>query len=184
VRVLRNLLENRTLDVVRQTLPRDFDFDRHALGGSVFAAMKVDKSRRTRAWIASSLQYRSDDEISALCIGNPYATLEFFDTSVLRLVTDCSMDFLTEDVIPEFLYRDIARLVAIRLELSLVSFDPWALMEFVNSRKWIGSRPPSSSLVDVMEKLRKILLVNRWLHSDSIRPLIGKLARDEMDSRP
>jgi hypothetical protein len=94
------------------------------------------------------------------------------------------MDFLTEDVIPEFLYRDIARLVAIRLELSLVSFDPWVLMEFVNSRKWIGSRPPSSSLVDVMEKLRKILLVNRWLHSDSIRPLIGNLAKVEMASRP
>jgi hypothetical protein len=109
--------------------------------------------------------------------------LEFFDTAVMGLVTDFSNDYLTEEAIPEFLYRDMSRLVAIRLELSLVSVDPKILLEFVNSRKWIGSRPPPPSLLEVMEKLRKILYLNRYVHADLIRPLIGNLAKEEMALR-
>ena len=183
VRVVRNLLENKTLDIVRQMLPSDFDFDSNALGGTLYLAMKVDKSKRTGAWIASSLESRPVNEVSALCIGNPYAMLEFFDTAVMGLVTDFSKDYLTEEAIPEFLYRDMSRLVAIRLELSLVSVDPKILLEFVNSRKWMGSRPLPPSLVEVVGKLRKILYLNRYVHADSIRPLIGNLAREEMTLR-
>ncbi len=177
LRVLRNTIENEAVDLVHQGLPQFFDNDNRIPNAMAFSVLQVRKTVLTSAWITSALSVCSKDEVGALSVGNPFALLDFFNTAVLRLVLDNTDDLLDPARLPEFLHYDRERLILVRLELSLCSFKPKVLMEYINSERWMGDGIPGPSFLGMVEKFRKILVFSRWVHGDSVCPLIVGMAR-------
>ena len=183
VRVLRNVIENEVVDVVSQTLPQYFDNDNKIPNVLALSVLKITDTTLTSLWIASCLCARSKKEIGALAAGNPFVLLEFFNTSVLKLVIDnTTPDLLDLERLPEFLLHDRERLVVVRLELSFGVFTPRVLMEYINADRWMGKYKPGPSFLDAVEKFRKILVFCRWVHGDFVCKLIVGMANAMTDS--
>lgn len=183
IRILRNVIENEAVDLVCQTLPQYFDNDNRIPNVMAYSVLQVANTTLTSLWIASNFGVCSKKEIGALAAGNPFVLLDFFNTSVLRLVLEnATTDLLDLERLPEFLHYDRERLVLVRLELSLGVFTPRVLMEYINSERWMGKDTPGPSFLEIVEKFRKILVFCRWVHGDFVCKLIVGMANAMSDS--
>ena len=101
--------------------------------------------------------------------------LEFFDTSVMGLVTRVpradgdETDYLAEHHIPEVVRFDRGRLVDIRLDLSTLRFDPVHFMEYIVAGKWVGPPHALTPCIDrAAETMRRVLRFSRFCHGQMI----------------
>jgi len=179
VRALRNMLDNASVDFVRQRMIF-FSSDNNPTPAA-FAIMQVAENERTLRWIDFYIRKCNQETLNALSEGNPFALLEFFNQSILEMVvnknTIIGETFLTEEKLPEFLRYDRAKLIDIRLDLSTCDFDLRHFTELVNSGKWMGSSTCTLTLVHASDKLRRILQLNRYFHGQGVCRSIVEMAK-------
>ena len=176
-RMIRNLLDNTVIDVGRVSMARDINLG--SLTRQTWALMQISETKRSLKWIHASFQKCSRATIDALASANPYALVEFFDTSVLDLVLKKgTVDFLEEHRLPEFLHLDRERLAHVRLDLSMHSFKQTDLMELVNADKWMGLHPCPPSLMQAANQFRMMLQLNRFCHGQLINSLVTLCAKE------
>ena len=192
VRVLRNMLDNAAVNFVRHNMGVFAVNDNPTT--AAFAVMQVAEHEQTLKWIGHCIKMHDPELVKALSDGNPFALLEFFNQSVIDMVVVLiinnnhdppSVDFLTENSVPEFLRLDRERLVDIRLDLSTCKFEPKHFVELVNSGKWMPSSSPQqqqcppSAVQQSADKLRRILQLDRFFHGQSICRYVVEMATKE-----
>lgn len=169
VRRMRHALENVAVDFVRQSM--NLIIRENSISPEALRLLQVRQKERTGRWIASSLATCSRDLIIALVQGNSFALLEFFDRSMLRLVLEHQpeVDFLSEELCPEFLRFDRSRLIDIRLDLSACSLQFTHFSELVTAGRWMG--PPNACTATVSqsaERVNTLLRFHRYCHGQML----------------
>ena len=183
VRMLRNLSENRLVDLACPSAQLCIDPETFTPTIAAYHVLKAEKYDRTCAWITSFIATCPREEVRALSVSNPFALHGFFNKAMLNLVLDNgSKDLLGDDLLPEFLVHDQERLRDIRFEFSLHQFDARHLMELVNSGRWIGRTAPPPAFLQSAEKFQRIIKLGYWVHGDCVSSAATLRARVTLGS--
>jgi hypothetical protein len=178
IRMVRNLLDNMQVNAARQDMAGHID--PNALTRQTWMTMQISQTQRSSAWINELIRSKcSHPMVAAMAASNPYALIEFLDSSILGLVLDNApvVDYLSPDRLPEFLVYDQDRLILLRSELSTYSFRPDDFMELVNAGKWMGARPCPPTLLRIAAFLRSMLDLCRFCHGQMINSLVIRTAK-------